>query len=600
MRMAVWAARRDESVLDNIGGKLEINKNPFGGDKLSLVDKEGRSIRGAANLIATLPSRLLLFSDEFFKQATYRGKLKADLWVAGRNKGYKGFELEQYIKLGERRAFTDTGAAVALDPHSVRTQAIKDAETRGLTGKDFDDFVRQQEEFIDNSKHSLDIAREATFTTELSGMSARVQALAVEYPSIRFILPFVKTPTNLLLAAGRRAPILNIASKKMMADLKSPNPSIRAQATGKFITGWAVTFTAGALAFSGQITGSGPSNPQTRRALMATGWRPYSRVIINEDGSKSYQSYHRFDPFSNFFGVAATMVELMNEAKLEGKKGAEDAWMDIGTGLLMAVADNSINKTYLRGLSDFMGAVTAADKNMERFLASTMVSYTPAAIGQLNGDGMFRETQGILDQVKARMMTDLGTGLNAAPRRNQLGEIVYRGQDKWHPFSQSDRNPNDTVLNELSHLAHLTGKNFGLPSDKRMGTKTDFSQIMYKDGQSVFDRFLELTGSDDNKLGGKTLRETLATYIPLLQSVHPGTRDDPDGPRSKAIGKIFSQFRKTAKMRMYAEGSRMDAPEGLKRFSAELNLNKREKARLFAQRGEYNLEAMIHQMIKGR
>jgi len=591
IRMAGFAARQDQSILDAVGGKLEVNTNPFGGEKFSLVDKEGRSIRGAANLIATLPSRMLLLSDEFFKQATYRGKLKADLWVAGRNKGLKGDELNKFIADAEKRSFDADGAAAALDEGGFRMALEAEGKARGLDGDELQKFISENADQVNASKAALDTARESTFTTELEGFSAQIQALAVHYPSVRFILPFVKTPTNLLLAAGRRTPVLNILSKKLRADLQSPNPSVRSQAMGKVITGWAVVTAAGMMASEGRITGSGPSNPRTRAAWMATGWRPYSFVINNEDGSKSYISYQRYDPFSNFFGVAADLVEVMKEAELEGKKGSESRITDIATGLFQSIAENSINKTYLRGLSDMMGAITAPDKNMERFLASTMASYTPAAIGQLDGDEVFREARGILDQTKNRAAA-VGLGEFSDPKRNQLGEMVYRQQDKWNPFTLSTSDPNDIVLQELAMLGQLTGKNFSTPRDRTMGTLEDFSLVEYKNGQSVYDKYLELTGTV--KISGQTLRQRLARVIPRLQRMNPGTRDHPDSPRAQVIGRIFQQYRDVAKHKLRREGRIPNAPKGVQQFHKAILDDLEDKKNARMKRGnEFNLKDMI-------
>ena len=595
VRMAGFAARRDQSVLDAVGGKLEIDNNPFGGQKMSLVDKEGRSIRGGANLISTLPSRLLLFSDEFFKQATYRGKLKTDLWVAGRQKGLKGDELNEWIATAEKRGFDPDGAAAALDEGAFRMALQKEGAAKGLDGKALEEFIAKNADQVNVSKAALDTAREVTFTTELEGFAAMVQQMAVKYPGVRFILPFVKTPTNLLTAAFRRTPVLNILSKKLRSDLKSLDPSVRARARGKMVTGVAAVSVAGTMAHYGMITGSGPSDPKTRAAWIAKKWRPYSFVITNDDGSKSYIPYQRYDPFSNFFGVAADLAEVWKEAELEGKKGEEDRFMDIAAGLAASVAENSINKTYMRGLSDFMGAITAADKNMERVLGSALSSYTPAAIGQLDGDPVFRETRGMMDGVKNRLAA-VGIGEFSDPKRNQLGEMVYRGQDKWNPFTASTSDPNDIVLKELADLAYLTGKNFSPPKDRRIGTVKDFSRIEYKSGQSVFDRYQELIGT--LKLGGgRTLRQALADAIPQIQTLHPGTQDDPNGPRAQVIGSIFNSYRQAAKDMLYIEGTQADAPPGAKQYSKSVDAGLLDKADIYSRSGrELNLE----QMIKGR
>ena len=61
----------------------------------------------------------------------------------------------------------------------------------------FDDIGRGIDE------DALRYAQEATFTEDLGkNIFANIQKMTVEYPAMQLLLPFVRTPTNLLKRAG--------------------------------------------------------------------------------------------------------------------------------------------------------------------------------------------------------------------------------------------------------------------------------------------------------------------------------------------------------------------------------------------------------------
>tara|TARA_R100000808_G_C2151303_1_gene160270 strand:+ start:405 stop:4289 length:3885 start_codon:yes stop_codon:yes gene_type:complete len=598
LEMAGKAAKYDRAFLDSMGGKIEMDgetMNVFGGDKLhfkskkeirregislgykgrelknyiSTESKRGRNVRGAANLLATVPSRLLLTSDEFFKQTAFRAKVHADLYAKGKQKGLSGNDLKNYIKENFKKAVDETGSAA-------------------INGTD---------DAAEAARAALDFSREATFTTELDGFFAKIQALAVQYPAIRFILPFVKTPTNLLLATFDRMPVVNLFHEKYREQFFSKDPNIRAAAMGKMLSGIAVGSTAAVLASTGTITGSGPNNPKTKAAWMATGWRPYSVRVQLENGDTAYISYQRFEPFGNFLGIAADVFETVNEAELEGLNPNEESYLI--SGMLTAAVENTINKTYMRGLSDTLTAFAKPEPyTNERTAAAALASFLPNVISQTNGDEALRETRGMLDQIKSRLQSDLGTGIHASPKRNAVGEVILRQTSKWHPFDWSVQNKQDVVLMELANQGYVSNRPHAASDNRLMGTFEDFSKIEYKDGQSILDRFLELSGTITPSPGGPNLREALDLLIsdPAYNTLPIGSRDNPDSPRNLAIARVIKPYREAAKSAMLQEG--LTAPEGsgLRKFYEEFN---KKRIKKYEEWGQYTPKN-LHHMLTGK
>ena len=595
--MSLKAARYDRAFLDSMGGKIEMDgetMNVFGGDKLHFKSKKtirqegiaqgfkdqelknyvetefkkGKNLRGAANLLVTTPSRLLLTSDEFFKQTAFRGKVQADLYIKGKEKGLSGKDLNNFIAENFKKAMDDTGAAAV--------GGTDDAAQAAQAG--------------------LAFSREATFTTELEGLFAKIQAMAVHYPAIRFILPFIKTPTNLLLATVDRMPGVNLFRKKYRQQFFSKDPNVRAAAMGKMMTGSALSITATMLAATGTITGSGPSNPKTKAAWMATGWRPYSVRVRLENGDVAYVNYQRLEPFGNLLGIAADAVEVLNEAELEGRNPKAESY--IVSGLFTAIVENSVNKTYMKGLSDTLSAFANPEPNkFERTIASAAASFVPNVIAQTNGDEALRETRGMLDQIKSRLETDLGTGIYASPKRNAVGEIVLRQTDKWQPFDYSVQDTDDSVLMELANQGYVSSRPHNASDNRLMGTFEDFSKVEYKDGQSVLDRFLELSGTIAPYEGGPTLRDALEQVInsPSYQKAPTGTRDNPDSPRNKILSSIVKDYRDAAKNTMLQEGKNAKEGTGIRKFYDEFGIKKTDK---FKEWKEYTPKS-LHHMLTG-
>lgn len=84
----------------------------------------------------------------------------------------------------------------------------------------------------------------------------------------------------------------------MMEDLRSGDARRVAAARGKLTVGSIMWGAAIVAASEGTLTGRGPSDPNQRKLLMETGWRPYSFVLTGEYGGKRYVDYSRLEPNS--------------------------------------------------------------------------------------------------------------------------------------------------------------------------------------------------------------------------------------------------------------------------------------------------------------
>jgi len=242
----------------------------------------------------TLPGRALMAEDEFFKGVAYRMELNA---LAVRE-GHK-----------EYRALIASGADDA-----TASQAMQATITRVLTDTPDD---------IDEAAKGF--SRTTTFTRDLETELQGIQRFLAN-PLMKMFVPFVRTPTNIMLEAMARTPGLNLGSPRFWSDYNAGGTR-RDMAMARVTLGSGMVFGMGAYALEGKMTGYGPFRTEDRKALEGTGWQPFSFVFNKDDVSdediarfseitkinvgpdKVYVSYAGLEPVATLLAIAGTAGE---------------------------------------------------------------------------------------------------------------------------------------------------------------------------------------------------------------------------------------------------------------------------------------------------
>ena len=499
LESAKLAWEMEDAILDPMAQKVEgdIARN----DKITGVNKVDQTIR--------LPSRMLLVMDEFFKQATYRGTVFADAHRIAHERGLKGSNKTKFIKGYVKNSFD-------ADGHAIREDAILQA-------------------------------RRATFTEPLESQSlaGMIQRIAVQHPFVRIFVPFIRTPVNLLVTTFQHIPALQYASKRFRDDLKAGGRRA-AQARGKQIIGGALLMGLASTVSSGNITGSGPKDPR-QRAIWLQNNRPYSIRIVQKDGSVRWVSYRRFEPLANLLSLAADFHEITSNSYGDFNSGKAH---EVAAALFMAAAENSVNKTFTIGLSDLFTLLNSGEEyKMAQVGRNLAGSFVPNFLNQMNGDEVLRRARNVLDTMMVRSV-----GYNSVdPRRDVLGRIVYRPTPKYDPMTMmmKDVVKPDPVMEELQRLGEEAGTQIGEASphvnDPRDPSGTiDLRDIPYSDTQSMYDRWVELSGTV--KIDGMTLEERLTDMIKdpeylLAPDPFPGATGN---TKHELIRKVIRTYRQKA------------------------------------------------------
>lgn len=454
--------------------------------------------------IVGLPTRSLGAVDEFFKTLRYRAYVQAEAATKANAAGFKGDEFQRFVQ---------EKMDAAIDP---------------ATGQALD-------------QRALHEAQVTTFQQELlkGTAGATIQQVRARHPILTFVVPFVKTPVNVLRYSWKMTPGLNLLQKEFRDNLNGLNGAeAKAHAYGQMTLGATFMSLSAMMALSGKMTGGGPTDPTLQKELRATGWQPYSYVIDLPDGSRRFIPMGRLDPTSMVMTMMADMVEALRHDPEN-----EETQKGIGA-LAFALAKNFSDKTFLQNIHQALEALsdTTGDKG-EKYLAGIAGNTIPlsSALRGVNPDPYLREARSFIDNVLKNVP---GYSQTLPPSRDAFGEPVARR------IGLSTTSHSDIVEAENIRMMLETGKQgVGKPDPKFEGV--DLRDITLKSGQNAYDRLQELSGQLPKR---KSLKEYLAGTI---QS--QAYQDMPDGAagvkgtRQYAIGLTTEQYRSMAKKALVSE-----------------------------------------------
>ena len=347
---------------------------------VTAMETQRKAISGLKGEIVRLPSRFLMTQDEFFKSIHTRGELAAQAYK-------KALDLSQ----GNKEKFSELYQEFLNNPtDSMMKAARREADYR-------------------------------TFQSELGQAGKFVQRATNEFFLARYILPFVKTPFNLIKYAAERSP-LPMLSDRWRAEIKAGGRQ-RNEALAKLTLGGSIAGTIATKALEGMVTGSGPTDPEERSALMATGWQPYSFKI-----GDTYYPYGRLDPFGTTIGVVADLVTMKDYM-------TDEEYEKAAALIPFSVATNLAEKTYLQGATNLFEALFSRDttpQRIEQYFRNAAASLAPNVLRQTANavDPQLREANSLIQEVQNRVPVIRGNGFSIAGTDYSFDAVPER-LDVW-------------------------------------------------------------------------------------------------------------------------------------------------------------------------
>lgn len=322
-------------------------------------------------------------------------------------------------------------------------------------------------------------ARTQTFNTQAGAFASAIMSAKAKQPWLNVIVPFVRTPANIVNFALKRTPAAPLYSQ-VREDLKAGGAK-QERAIARMLWGSSVMVGAGLLANAGYITGGGPEDEKERAALMATGWRPYSIKI-----GDTYHEYNRMDPFAMWLGTASDLATKDWKNKDAG---------DTAASLVSSFANNVINKTWMQGLSDFSEFLSDPKRNgdwyLKRLGGTLAQPFTFLSNLASERDPYARETNSLADAIQYRLP---GLRESLPERLDALGEPVPNRTYPGGPASiaapiATSQETQDPVRLEAGRLGWSPSKpqTYIKPKGK---AQIDLSDAQYHDLQQLTGRLI--------------------------------------------------------------------------------------------------------------
>jgi hypothetical protein len=465
----------------------------------------GRAVDGIGNIVR-IPGRALAASDEFFKTIGYRMELNAQALRQAAGEVHAGVIPADGIK-------ARVAELLENPPENLRMSAV-------------------------------DQALYQTFTNSPGKLAQGLQSLKAQFPALTVILPFVRTPANILKYTFERTPLAPLMSS-VRADIAAGGAR-QDLALARLSTGTALMMVAADMAMSGTVSGSGPKDTSERQALERTGWQRNSIKV----GDRWY-AYNRLDPAGSLLGLAAEMVEILNNSE------DEDTEEGVGEAAVAAIASISatvMSKTYLSGIADLFEAISDPKRYTETFVQRLVGSTVPAIVGEAarTADPYSREVFGMLDAIKRRTP---GLSDNLPLRRDIWGRpVTYQSGLGWayDVFSPIYTKPAkaEPVDDEMLRL----GKAVSMPSKKAtfQGVNIDLNNY-----PGAYSRYVELAGNElkhpNYDMGAKDLLNAVVSGEHFLSEIYDQGTDGADGTKAEIISSIVSEYRKIAREQVLQE-----------------------------------------------
>lgn len=544
-----------EASLDPLT-KVETGKyNAITAAKFGL--SEGTTLASAVDLmggVIRIPGSALTLADNYFKFVGRRMELNALAYRTATDEGLKGAALQNRM-----------AEIINNPPDEIMNQAITTAQYQ-------------------------------TYTKRLGPAGEKLQRAVAQAPGMRFVLPFIRTPTNIMKYVGERTPISWVAPSvrdEILAGGARRDVALAKMTLGSLTMGLGAT-----MAAAGFVTGAPPSDKGLAQAMRRNGWQPYSIRV-----GDTWVAYNRLDPLGATLGIAADMQAILSLDAEAGEFGADAEAIerarqavlaeggtedkanelaermreaggltinDVLGATVIAVGNNLINKTYMSGVADLVemfstfGNSDLAANRAKSYLQNMALGFVPFSSAQRQAERMvdptLRASQGLVEAYKANTP---GLSGSLPPVRDLWGKPRTHWTS-FSPFAMSfTGGANETLADkELIRL----GGGVGMP--RRVFSFEGSGSV--KMSEEEFSEFVRLAGNElKDPETGLGAREAIEA---MIKGEHPGASsiirksvieeinanyaqgtDGPEGTRLQDIKAIISDYRKAAKSQVIAK-----------------------------------------------
>ncbi len=386
---------------------------------------------------------------------------------------------------------------------ALRAKAYRVASGEGLKGEPF---IARLNELIQNpTKEMLEYANKTAeyrlFRQEPGEVISKLirvrDAKIWDTQPLRLIVPFLRTPTNLVKYGLERSPLglLNVPMWKNIAR-KSP------EATDQIARTMIGATTAVAIALyvaDGNITGAAPRSVGERDEFYRLGKQPYSIKI----GDK-WVSYQRVEPFNQMLSQVAAVIQAIEDGE-DNSKIDEKVQQVIAT-----IGKNFTSQTYMSAISDLIDGIedpTGAGERLMQHIATGFIPYSALlrTATQMT-DTTIRKPEGIGQAIQAGIP---GMAQNVPAKMTTFGEEAQRESPAWLPINITTETSGETnkVLSEAGITPGFVGNSITESGETYKLTDNELNEYRTLAGK-LLKEYL-----DDAVAGGETDTEALQKIV---------------------------------------------------------------------------------------
>lgn len=509
--------------LDKVHKMSNENGETFG--NFSIKGTKGKVIR-------SLSFRPMLAIDEFFKNMTYRAELTS-------------LAYEDAIRIQKLTGAHDIEAYV---------NKVVSAPNRAthLKALEYSRKMTFQEEFqprgaqYDSALTSGEQGR-MRVSTGIDSVLQGFQQKILNEPNVGMLakliaMPFYQTPINLLKAAGRMTPGVNLLSKRYMQDIKAGGFQAR-RARAKTALGTSVLILGSQLYTNGDMVGGIDKDMQ--KIAADNGVIPYS--VFDKDGGKlTLSQLLKMDPFITLLGLGADYAKALDTHKLDNDPTMEE----IGSAFALIVGDMAgstwnmtVNKAFMKSLKDSIDAFSSVSDGsstgwgaFKRFAYNKASGFVPfsglAGYGQEQFDEFQRNILDLHDALYSRV-----NSTELIKKYNALGEPRVRPGRNFIAGQQ-------TVVSQDPVLRELLNVKVNMTQPSQDITVRDIKVELNKE---QYDRYNQLIAQPSTN--HPALRDAIGRVINDPRYAHLQA----DSDRADKIQNIISSYRDHARNVLVSE-----------------------------------------------
>lgn len=410
--------------------------------KIDIPQNYIQPIKGKTGAAIGMPTRALTAEDEFFKAVNGTGELYSQSYKMASDLGLKGKERLEKM------------ADLVNNPTPEILEAVEKTQL------------------------------ETTFQQPLGKYTKELMRFRNNIPGLKYIIPFLKTPTNIVKESVAMSPLGFLETGIRAAKGENISRPLAKNLIGSAIATWTAS-----KVLEGDITGAAPKNEAERDTFYRSGKQAYSIRV-----GDNWYSYRRIEPLATMMGLVADGI---NEYK------SEEDLIQTGQNVAALIGRNLNDKTFMSGLSNVINAISDPERYGQNWLAQGVSGLVPFSglqsyVAQLN-DSVIRNPKGIKAKIESRTPF---LSENVIPKRNVWGESIKREGSTLEravsPINRSSvkNDPTDAELINVGIDISFPSNKITIPKDVRdqIGIKDEDKQITLNNEE--FDKFLYYSGQE--------------------------------------------------------------------------------------------------------